>query len=86
MNLCTELLGVLLGGSGYEASYNLDLTNLHARGTAMLWRRCIQVEDITAVEVDGLMYLRVGGQCYVNLYAPSGRAWRTDILWRNPRE
>ena len=87
VNLCTEELGVLVGGSGYEAFSNLDLTNPHARGTAMLWRSCIQVEDITVVEVDRLMYLRVGGQCYVNLYAPlSGRAWRTDILWRNPRE
>ena len=47
VNLCTEELSLLVRGIGYEAFSNLDTTNPYARGTAMLWRRNILVEDVT---------------------------------------
>ena len=80
VNLPTEELNLLVNACGYKAFTNLDITSINARGTAILWKSCFEVQNITIVEVNRLMMFSIGDLTFVNLYAPSGRARRRERL------
>ena len=78
VNLNTEELSLLVNACGYSAFSNIDITNPHVRGTAMLWKNSIASENITVVQEDCMIFLDIGGMKFINLYAPSGRNKRQE--------
>ena len=78
VNLCTEELNLLLSNVGYTGLSNIDATSMTSRGTALCWRLGLEVTEPTIVLEERMMYLKLGGQPIVNLYAPSGRGRRME--------
>ena len=78
VNIGTAELEIFVTRVGYRAFANVDLTEANSRGTAFLWKSDLDVHELTIVQENRLMYLKVGNTSFVNVYAPSGRAKRRE--------
>ena len=59
-------------GLGYSAECNIDSLHPTRPGTAIVWRRTLKVSEVNCLTERRAQSIRVGGETYINVYAPSG--------------
>ena len=59
-------------GLGYSAECNIDRLHPTRPGTAIVWRQTLKVSEVNCLIERRAQSIRVGGETYINVYAPSG--------------
>ena len=72
VNVSTEELGALVETFDYNAACNVNLENETNRGTAFIWKKNIDLENIYTLEECRIQTAQVGRLNLLNIYAPSG--------------
>ena len=68
----TSDLQARVAGLGYSGECNVDSLHPTRPGTAIVWRQTICVSEVNCLIERRAQSVRVGGETYVNVYAPSG--------------
>ena len=57
---------------GYSAECNVDSLHPTRPGTAIVWKQTLKINEVNCIIERRAQILKVGGESYVNVYAPSG--------------
>ena len=68
---------------GYSAECNVDSLHPTRPGTAIVWKKTIKISEVNCIIERRAQIIKVEGESYVNVYAPSGsnnRRQREDFF------
>ena len=57
---------------GYSAECNVDSLHPTRPGTAIVWKKSLKINEVNSIIERRAQFIKVGGESYVNVYAPSG--------------
>ena len=57
---------------GYSAECNVDSLHPTRPGTAIVWKQTLKISEVNCIIERRAQIIKVGGESYVNVYAPSG--------------
>ena len=78
VRLTKEQLDILLGSIGFVASVNIDPSQPTKPGTALVWKKNLQVKDVFSVVLCRAQVAVLGPYMLLNVYAPSGSEKRHE--------
>ena len=65
---------------GYTGECNVDPLHPTLPGTAVVWRKTLNISEVNQIIERRVMSLKCGGETFVNVYAPSGTANRKERM------
>ena len=72
VNVSTEELNSLVANLGFTASCNVTTEEDTIRGTAIIWKNSLVLENIYIIEENRIQTAQLGRLNLMNIYAPSG--------------
>ena len=72
VNVSTEELDSLVCNVGYNACCNVTTGEDSARGTAIVWKKNLELENVYIIEENRIQTAQLGRLNLMNIYAPSG--------------
>ena len=72
VNVSTDELNLLVTNLGYAACCNVNTEEDTIRGTAMVWKQNLNLENIYVIEENRIQTAQLGRLNLMNIYAPSG--------------
>ena len=63
---------------GYSAECNVDSLHPTRPGTAIVWKETIKINEVNCFIERRAQIIKVGGESFVNVYAPSGSSNRRE--------
>ena len=72
VNVSTEELDSLVDNHGYSACCNVTTEEETARGTAIVWKKNLKLENIYVIQENRVQTAQLGRLNLMNIYAPSG--------------
>ena len=80
VNVSTEELESLVANIGYKACCNVNSEDEIVRGTAIVWKQNLNLENIYTIEECRIQTAQLGRLNLMNIFAPSGseeKNWQT---------
>ena len=76
-NSTNELL-TRVSSFGYSAECNVDSLHPTRPGTAIVWKETLKISEVNCIIERRAQIIKVGGESFVNVYAPSGSSNRRE--------
>jgi exonuclease III len=77
-NVDSDELCTVVQAEYYTGVSNIAVEEENPRGTAIIWKSSLVVENTRIIEVNRVMSIQVAGLRIINVYAPSGRSKRLE--------
>ena len=78
VNFNTQTLSDRVGRIGYCGESNIDPLHPTLPGTAIVWKKTLKISEVNQLIERRVMSVKVGGEMFLNVYAPSGTAHKRE--------